>query len=61
MPLPKLIYIYNIYIYYIYIILTEDICSACNPMQDASGSFLQTRINFAEQRLKFSHVEGSIP
>ena len=26
----------------------------------ASGSFLQTYINFVEQRLKFSHFEGSI-
>ena len=25
-----------------------------------SGSFLQTCINFVEQRLKFSHFEGSI-
>ena len=27
---------------------------------NASGSFLQACINFAEQRLKFSHFEGSI-
>ena len=27
---------------------------------NASGSFLQTCINFVEQRLKFSHIEGSI-
>ena len=26
----------------------------------ASGSFLQTCINFVEERLKFSHFEGSI-
>ena len=26
----------------------------------ASGSFLQTCINFVEQRLKFSHFEGTI-
>ena len=28
---------------------------------NASGSFSQTCIRFAEQRLKFSHFEGSIP
>ena len=27
---------------------------------NASGSFLQTGINFVEQRLKFSHFQGSI-
>ena len=27
---------------------------------NASGSFLQKCINFVEQRLKFSHFEGSI-
>ena len=27
---------------------------------NASGSFLQTCIKFAEQRLKFSHFEGSM-
>ena len=27
---------------------------------NASGSFLQKIINFVEQRLKFSHFEGSI-
>ena len=27
---------------------------------NASGSFLQTCINFVEQRLKFSHFEGGI-
>ena len=26
---------------------------------NASGSFLQTHINLAQQRLKFSHFEGS--
>ena len=41
----------------IYYIFTENICSACN---NASGSFLQTCINFVDQRPKFSHFEGSI-
>ena len=27
---------------------------------NASGSFLQTCINFVKKRLKFSHFEGSI-
>ena len=35
---------------YVYYIFNENICSACNPMQ----------INFAAQRFKFSHFEGSI-
>ena len=39
-------------------IFTENICSACNPMQVLV--FLQTCITFAEQRLKFCHFEGSI-
>ena len=30
------------------------------PQSNASGSFLQTCIYFAEQRLKFPHFEGSI-
>ena len=30
------------------------------PQSNASGSFLQTCINFVEQRLKFSPFEGSI-
>ena len=30
------------------------------PQSNASGSFLQTCINFVEQQLKFSHFEGSI-
>ena len=29
-------------------------------LSNASGRFLQKCINFAEQRLKFSHFEGSI-
>ena len=32
------------------------VCLQTNP----SGSFLQTYINFVEQRLKSSHYEGSI-
>ena len=43
---------------YVYYIFTENICSACNPMQVVV--FLQTRINFVEKRLKFSHFEGSM-
>ena len=34
---------------------TENICSA-----GKSGSFLQTCTNFEEQRLTFSHFEGSM-
>ena len=30
------------------------------PQSNASGSFLETCINFVEQGLKFSHFEGSI-
>ena len=30
------------------------------PQFNANASFLQTCINFAEQRLKFCHFEGSI-
>ena len=30
------------------------------PQSNASGSFLQTCINFVEQTLKFSHFEGII-
>ena len=30
------------------------------PLYNASGRFLQKCINFAEQRLTFSHFEGSI-
>ena len=30
------------------------------PQSNASGSFLLTCINFAEQRIKFSHFEGTI-
>ena len=44
-------------IVYVYYIFTENVYSACNPMQVA---FLQTCINFGEQRLKFSQFEGSI-
>ena len=39
----------------VFYIFTENICSA-----NASGSFLQTCINFVEQRLKFSHFEGKV-
>ena len=51
-PRPKL----KIYIYYIF---AENIFSAYNIF-NASGRFLQKCINFVEQRLKFSHFEGSI-
>ena len=38
-------------------IFTENLpCLQCN----ACGSFLQKSTNFVEQRLKFSHIEGSI-
>ena len=43
---------------YVCYIFTDNICSACNPMQMVV--FLQKCINFVEQRLKFSHFEGSI-
>ena len=43
---------------YVYYTFTKNISSACSPMR--SSSFLQTCINFVEQRLKFSHFEGSI-
>ena len=43
---------------YVYYIFTENICSACNPMQEVV--FLQKYINFAEQRFKFSDFEGII-
>ena len=43
---------------YVYYIVTENICSACNPMQVIV--FLQTCINFVEKRLTFSHFEGNI-
>ena len=39
---------------YVYSIVTENICSARNPVQ-----VMQTCINFVKQRLKFSHFEGS--
>ena len=42
----------------VYYIFTENICSAFNPMQVVV--ILQTCINFVEQRLKFSYLEGSI-
>ena len=50
-PRPKLknIYILNIY--------RECLLF---PQSNASGSFFQTCMNFVEQRLKFSHFEGSI-
>ena len=48
-PLPKLKNMYIIYREYL-------LC----PQPNASGSFLQTCINFAEQWLKYSHFEGSI-
>ena len=38
-------------------IFTENICSACNPVQVAV--FLQT-CNFVEKRLKSSHFKDSI-
>ena len=41
-----------------YYIFTENICSACNPMQVVV--FCKKCINFVKQRLKFSHFEGSI-
>ena len=40
----------------IYVLFT---CLLC-PQSNASGSFLQTYINFVDQRLNFSHFEGSI-
>ena len=43
---------------YAYYTFTENICSACDPMEVVA--FLQTCINFVERRLKFSHFEGSI-
>ena len=42
-------------VYYTFI---ENICSVCNSIQVVV--FLQKCINFVEQRLKFSHFEGSI-
>ena len=50
-PRPKL----RKYVYYIF---PENICSARNPMQVVV--FLETCINFVEQRLKFPYFEGSI-
>ena len=47
----KLIYLYILYIYSEYLLWLQSI---------ASSSFLQKCINFKEQRLKFSHFEGSI-
>ena len=41
----------KLYIYWEYLLCLES---------NASGSFLQTRINFVEQRLKFSHFASSI-
>ena len=43
---------------YVYYIFTENICFACNPMQVVV--FCKKCINFVENRLKFSHFEGSI-
>ena len=48
-PSPKLKNMF--YVYWEYLIC---------PQSNAIGSFLQTCINFVEQRLKFSHFEGSI-
>ena len=39
------------------LIFTENICSACNPMQVVI-SF--AKINFVEKRLKFYHFRGRI-
>ena len=41
---------------YIYIYRKYVLCL----QSSTSGSFLQICINFVEQRLKFSHLEGSI-
>ena len=49
-PRPKL----KKYVYYIF---TEDIYSACSPMQVVV--FLQKCINYVERQLKFSYVEGN--
>ena len=50
MPRPKLKNICIIYLLGIFAL----------SQSNASGSFLQTCINFVEQRLKFSHFEDSI-
>ena len=41
---------------------TENICSVCSPMHMVvlPQKLMQKCINFVEQRLKFSHSEGSI-
>ena len=49
MPEIEIKYIFNIYREYLFYL-----------QPNASGSFLQTCINFVEQRLNFSHFEGSI-
>ena len=43
---------------YVYDIFTKNICSTCSPTQVVV--FSQKCISFVEQRLKFSHFEGSI-
>ena len=48
---PKIENIYILCIYREYLLC---------PKSNGSGSFFQKCINFVEQRLKFSHFEGSI-
>ena len=48
--IEKNIYLLNIY--------TENICSACNSMQMVV--LCKACTNVVEQRLKFSHFQGSI-
>ena len=43
---------------YVYYMFTENICSACNPMQVIG--FLQKYINFVKQWLTISQIEGNL-
>ena len=55
----------NVYIYiYIYVYITKNLLIIFALLlfleSNVSGSFLQTRINFLEQRVTYSHFESSI-